>query len=115
MGRLGERFVFLLPGNPVACLWGYDLFASRAIRTLGGRSIDWPYRRTIARLTRDLKSPPGRLDYIRVKLTDEEVEPLGRSGASVLSSTTRCDGFVVVPTDSAGYHAGTEVEVFLYD
>ena len=36
-------------------------------------------------------------------------------GASILSSTTRADGFVVVPADSEGYPPGAEVEVFLYD
>ena len=38
VGVLGDRLVFLLPGNPVSCLCAYDLFAGRAIRKLGGRS-----------------------------------------------------------------------------
>ena len=42
------------------------------------------------------------------------VEPLSVSGASVLSSTTRADGFVIVEQDSEGYAAGSEVEVWLY-
>ena len=33
----------------------------------------------------------------------------------VLSSTTRADGFVVVPADSEGIAPGTDVTVFLYD
>ena len=37
-GRLEHRLVFLLPGNPVSCLCGYDFFAGRAIRALGGRT-----------------------------------------------------------------------------
>ena len=35
-------------------------------------------------------------------------------GASVLSSTTRADGFVIVSDDSEGYAEGTEVDVWLY-
>ena len=42
------------------------------------------------------------------------VEPLSVSGASVLSSTTRADGFVIVDEDSEGYAAGSEVTVWLY-
>ncbi len=45
IGRLGNRWVFLLPGNPVSCLCAYDFFAGPALRVLGGRSWDWPYRR----------------------------------------------------------------------
>ena len=41
--------------------------------------------------------------------------PLATSGASLLSSTTRADGFVLVPRDSEGQAAGESVTVFLYD
>ena len=115
MGTLNGRIVMLLPGNPVACLWGYDLLAGRAIRRLGGRSADLPYRKTTAELSRDIKSPAGRLDYVRVHLAEGKVEPVSSSGASVLSSTTLADGFVVIPTEVVGYERGAEVEVFSYD
>lgn len=114
MGRLGDRLVFLLPGNPVSCLCAYDFFAGRAIRALGGRSRDWPYRRVRVRLSRKLASTVGRVDYARVIVRDNEAEPLAVSGASVLSSTTRADGFIIVPADSEGQPPGAEVEVFLY-
>lgn len=115
MGRVGERLVFLLPGNPVSCLCAYDFFARRAIRALGGRSADWPYRRVRGKLVRKISSEIGRLDYARVTLQGDEVTPLGIGGASVLSSTTRADGFVLIPADLEGYGPGSEVEVYLYD
>jgi len=114
MGRLGHRLIFLLPGNPVSCLCAYDFFAGRAIRALGGRNRDWPHRRQRGVLTRKLVSTVGRVDYARVLIQGNAVEPLAISGASVLSSTTRADGFVIVPADSEGYPQGSEVEVFLY-
>jgi molybdopterin molybdotransferase len=109
-----RRLVFLLPGNPVSCLCAYDFFAGRAIRALGGRSTDWPYRRVSLPLRRKIVSTVGRLDYQRVRIVEEEVEPLAIAGSSVLSSTTRADGFVLVPPDSEGYPPGTEVEIYLY-
>lgn len=114
LGRIGSRLVFLLPGNPVSALCAYDFFAGRAIRALGGRDRTWPYRCTRAPLARKLSSPVGRLDYARVRLVDGRVDPLAVAGASVLTSTTRADGFVLVPQDSEGYPAGSEVEVWLY-
>jgi molybdopterin molybdotransferase len=113
MGRIGERLIFLLPGNPVSALCAYDFFAGRAIRALGGRSKEWPYRVVRGALTRKISSPIGRLDYARVKIADDGVEPLSVSGASVLSSTTRADGFVIVDDDSEGFAAGSEVDVWL--
>jgi len=121
MGTLGSRLVFLLPGNPVSALCAYDFFAGRAIRALGGRSKDWPYRAVRGRLTRKISSPIGRVDYARVKVSPSTtlgagvgVEPLSVAGASVLSSTTRADGFVIIEQDSEGYAAGSDVEVWLY-
>jgi len=114
LGRIEHRLVFLLPGNPVSCLCAYDFFAGRAIRALGGRTKMWPYRPTRATLTRKLSSTIGRLDYARVRVTEDAVEPLAIGGASVLSSTTRADGFVIVPADSEGFAAGADVEVWLY-
>jgi len=118
-GRLEHRLVFLLPGNPVSCLCAYDFFAGRAIRALGGLPKAWPYHSIIAKLTRKISSPIGRLDYARVRLAGEsgfggEVEPIAVAGASILSSTTRADGFVIVPADSEGFAPGSEVEVWLY-
>ena len=113
-GRLDHRLVFLLPGFPVSCLCAYDFFAGRAIRALGGRSKAWPYRSIRAMLSRPLTSPRGRLDYARVRVIEGQVEPLAITGASVLTSTTRADGFVIIPTDSEGFDGGTEVEVWLY-
>jgi molybdopterin molybdotransferase len=115
LGRIGETLVLLLPGNPVSCLCAYDFFAGRAIRRLGGRSSAWPYRSSRAPLARKLVSAIGRVDYCRVRLTPEGIEPLALSGASVLSSTTRADGFVVAPEMSEGYGPGTEVTVYWYD
>jgi molybdopterin molybdotransferase len=113
-GRLEHRLVFLLPGNPVSCLCAYDFFAGRAIRALGGLSKTWPYHSVIAKLARKISSPIGRLDYARVRMVDGDVEPIAVGGASILSSTTRADGFVIVPADSEGFAPGSEVEVWLY-
>jgi molybdopterin molybdotransferase len=115
LGRMCERLVFLLPGNPVSSLCGYDFFAGRAIRALGGRSKDWPYRAASGKLARKISSPVGRLDYARVKIADGVVEPLAIAGASLLSSTTRANGFVIVSDDSEGFAAGAEVPVWLYE
>jgi len=113
-GRLGARIVFLLPGNPVSSLCAYDFFAGRAIRALGGRGKEWPYRTMRGRLGRKISSPIGRLDYARVRIADGIVEPLAVAGASLLSSTTRADGFVIIGDDSEGFAAGADVDVWLY-
>ncbi len=115
VGTIGATTVFLLPGNPVSCLCAYDLFAGRLVRRLAGREAGMPYARVRGRLARKIASVLGRVDYVRVRMDGEAVEPVMSSGASILSSTTEADGFVLVSRDHEGYPEGAEVEVHRYD
>jgi molybdopterin molybdotransferase len=110
-----ERWVFLLPGNPVSCLCAYEFFAGPTIRALGGRSRAWPHRRVRLPLARKLASQIGRVDYVRVAIEDGRVVPLATAGASILSSTVRAAGCVIVARGREGMAEGEEVEVLLYD
>ncbi len=119
VGRLpgpdGERWVFLLPGNPVSCLCAYEFFAGPTVRVLGGRSAAWPHRRVTLPLERKISSEVGRVDYVRVAIENDRVVPLATSGASILSSTVRAAGCVIVDRDAEGMAEDTPVEVLLYD
>ena len=114
IGTVNDVRVLILPGNPVACLAAYDFFGGPAVRTLGGRSSNWPYRTIKRTLTRRLVSQVGRTDYARVVVDGDQVEPIAISGSSVLSSVTAATGFVVVPASSEGYAEGTTVTVHCY-
>ncbi len=115
VGRIEGRLVFLLPGNPVSCLCAYEFFAGPTLRALGGRPRAWPHRRVQRPLARKIASAVGRTDYVRVAIEDGRVVPIATSGASILSSTVRADGFVIVPRALEGMPEGALVEVLLYD
>lgn len=114
VGFVRGKPVFLLPGNPVACLCAYDLFASRAVRALGGRAPGLPYALTRAVLSAEVPSAVGRVDYVRVRVrADGFAEPLS-GGASKLSTAVEADGFVLVPANRAALPAGETADVWLY-
>jgi molybdopterin molybdotransferase len=115
VGRVGDAMVFLLPGNPVSCLCAYEFFAGPTLRGLGGRSRRWPHRRVRLPLERKIVSAVGRTDYVRVAVEAGRVAPIATSGASILSSTVRAAGCVIVPREREGMPEGAEVEVLLYD
>ena len=115
IGRIGERFVFLLPGNPVSCLAAYEFFAGPTLRALGGRARAWPHLRVRVPLARKIASEVGRTDYVRVAVASGGAVPLATAGASILSSTVRATGAVIVPREREGMREGDEVEVLLYD
>jgi molybdopterin molybdotransferase len=117
VGLIGEGQVpvVMLPGNPVSCLCAYDFVAGPMVRRQAGRPIQWPYRSLTFPLARKLTSTIGRVDYARVRIRAGQVEPLSTSGASILSSASRADGFVVVPAGLEGYPPGANVDVWCYD
>ena len=85
-------------------------FARSAAAARRGRTA-----RCAADCTRKISSPIGRLDYARVTIVGRRWSSRWPSaGASLLSSTTRADGFVIVGDDSEGFAAGADVEVWLY-
>ena len=114
IGTLGRRLVFLLPGNPVSCLCGYDLFAGRAIRQLTGQGTDWPYRKRSLPLQEPIASVPGRKDYVRVQLKQDMIVKVSPHGASALYSAVQADGFVLIPEEVESLKAGERVTVYLY-
>jgi len=107
--------VVLLPGNPVACLVAYELLAGRIIRHLAGRSTDLPHCRVTLPLKEPWSSPAGRLEWVRVRIEQNQVVPLRQRGASSISSLVISDGFLLVPEEVTHYPAGTMVTVYLFD
>jgi molybdopterin molybdotransferase len=114
-GAQRAQLAFLLPGNPVSCLCAYEFFAGPSIRALGGLSRAWPHARKRCRVAAKIVSELGRTDYVRVKVDGDEVTPIMTSGASILSSTTRADGVVIVAEGDEGHGEGALVDVLLYD
>ena len=107
--------VFGLPGHPVSALVTFDLFVRPAIeRLLGLGQAPKPSLR--ARLTRNLASPSGQEELVRVRLVQTEgglaAKPvLGKSG--LITRLVEAQGTIIVPLEKEGLLAGTEVEVFL--
>jgi molybdopterin molybdotransferase len=114
-GSIGERIVFLLPGNPVSCLCAYDLLARIVVQRMGGIAEHWPYPTVRLPLGSKVVSALGRLDYVRAEVIAGEIHPIAISGASMLSSTVRGDGFLLVDSDREGHAPGEIVELFRYD
>jgi len=68
IGEKGSAMVFLLPGNPVACQFTYDLLVRPALRILQHKSPAWPYAKVHATIDTDVKSKLGRVDFLRVAI-----------------------------------------------
>jgi molybdopterin molybdotransferase len=102
-----------LPGNPRSALVVFGLVGIPVVRLVGGVTRPPAPASTRARLERDVPSAAGRLDVVQVAVRDGVAAPLFGASA-LLSILSAADGYVVVPDEATGLHAGTEVDVTLY-
>ncbi|MBI1887451.1 MAG: molybdopterin molybdotransferase MoeA [Nitrosomonadales bacterium] len=117
-GKAGEKIIFGLPGNPVSSMVCFGEFVAPALRRMMGHARI--HRRTVeARLTHNVKHQPGRTEFIRVMLAQEDegyaATSTGAQGSGMLLSMARADGLAVLPADCNGLTAGSMVTVQLLD
>lgn len=112
-GAVAGRPVVCLPGYPVAALFDLYLFVRPALQKMARRCDLLP--KVSARLARKIPSRPGYLSLVRVALKDGVAEPIMISGAGILSSVARADGFVLVAEEREGIEEGESVEVVLFE
>jgi len=110
LGVINGKPVVCMPGYPVAGIVALQFFAKAAFRKLA-RMPDIPDRKVMAVLTEKIPGRTGFKTFARVKLEGDRAVPLATSGAGILSSVSKADGFVIIPENVEGYEKGETVEV----
>ncbi len=120
LARVGGKPVLGLPGQVTSAQIVMLVFGLPLLEHLGGDpgAFD-PARRVLrqARLGANLSSKPGREDYVRVRLEQQEGEivampRLGKSG--LLRTMLDADGLVCLPASLEGMRAGQKVDVWIF-
>lgn len=109
VGRIDDKFIFCLPGNPVAAFVCAKLLIMPLLDKLVGGVVRDPLRVTVPAGFAH-KKQPGRAEYLRATLQgtgiNQQIQLHGRRGAGVISSLTGADGLVEIPLDNAGVSIG---------
>lgn len=104
--------VLCMPGYPVAGYVALHLLARPAIRTLTHQP-HYPEPTLTLPLAEKITSKNGYLTFTRVVIEDNTAKPIMSSGASILSSIARSDGYIITPENIEGYNEGEKVDVIL--
>jgi len=107
-GFAGERPVLLVPGRLDAAVAVWLLIGRHLTAKLAGGTVD--DRPAMLPLKRKATSAIGMTELIPVRCAGGVAEPLA-SGYLSLAALARSDGWIVVPADSEGFPAGTQVTV----
>ena len=104
-GKIGDKLIFGLPGNPVSVAVTFNLFARTALRSMQGATEKTLLEVTTV-LARNVKASPDRDSYLPALLrTDDDgrllAEPLKWGGSSDFVSFVRANGLIIVPAGAA--------------
>jgi molybdopterin molybdotransferase len=108
LGDVGGRPVLLLPGRLDAALAVQLVVGRRLLARLSGAS-DEESKIPVA-LKRKVASQIGLAEVVPVRRVDDGVEPLA-GGTIPWHALTRADGWILVPSESEGFAAGSIVEM----
>jgi molybdopterin molybdotransferase len=113
-GKIGEAFLFGLPGNPVAVMVTFYEFVRDALVFMSGRdTAPIPLLRVPS--SENLRKVPGRTEYQRGILFREgsewKVRTTGQQGSGVLRSMSEANCFIVLEHERGAVKAGELVSV----
>ncbi len=119
---INNKPVIGLPGHPVSNMTSFHVFGKPVLKKLSGtlRSF-WQDRKDTIKLSavlaKNVASPEGKEDYVRVRLfeEDEKIRAYPYTGkSSFLSTLVKSHGIIKIPAECAGLYEGDGVEVFLF-
>jgi molybdopterin molybdotransferase len=119
LGIVNGKAILVLPGNPVAAMVGFEVFARPLIfRMLGMKQAETRFNLQ-AKIKRRIAVALGRKNYVRVRVLEKNhellAEPISARGSSMISTMTRANGYVVVPENREGLEKGEIVSVQMFD
>jgi len=115
---VNNKPIIVLSGNPVAAMFGFEVFARPLIlKMLGAEHESRPVLK--AKVTRRISTALGRKTFVRVRVFQKNgefyAEPVSTRGSGVISTMTRANGYVVVPENREGLEANETVVVHMFD
>jgi len=117
-GKIGNSYLFGLPGNPVAVMVTFYAFVRDALLHLAGRT-DEAFPLLQAKSSVSLRKVPGRTEYQRGVLQHENgewrVRTTGQQGSGVLRSMSEANCFIVLEHERGNVQAGEAVSVQLME
>ena len=119
-GKIGGAHFFGLPGNPVSVMVTFYQFVRDALLILQGQRDVAPLPTFKVALSAAIRKVPGRTEFQRGILAagsdgTYSVRTTGDQGSGILSSMSRANCFIVLPTQTGNVAQGEMVDVQLLE
>jgi molybdopterin molybdotransferase len=111
--------IIVLPGNPVAAMVGFEVFARPLICRMLGLKEEELRPIVTAKTTKKIATSLGRKTFVRVLVSERNgnywAQPISARGSGIISTMTQANGYVIVPENREGITEGELVLVHLFD
>jgi molybdopterin molybdotransferase len=111
-GKLKDKMVFALPGNPAAALTCFYVYVLPTLSILSGKATDYNQAKSIA-IAHDYKVHNTRSQFLKTHIVNGEAVILSHQASSMLNSFSVANGLVFVPNGSYELKQGDSVDVYL--
>lgn len=103
--------IVTLPGNPVSSFVSFHVFVLPLLRQLAGHRVDTPEPIGAVRAVAASawRSPPGKVEFARVTVTDGRATPATGQGSHMLGALAGANALAIVPADVDAVRAGDQL------
>jgi molybdopterin molybdotransferase len=111
-GKLKNKMVFALPGNPAACLTCFYVYVLPTLAILSGAEANYQ-QAVLLSIAHDYEVKNTRAQFLKANIINGGAEILTHQNSSMLNSFSVANGLVYVPDGNYELKKGDKVEVYL--
>jgi molybdopterin molybdotransferase len=111
-GKLNNKMIFALPGNPAACLTCFYVYVLPTLAIMSG--VEANYKQAVLfPLTQDYEVKNTRCQFLKANISNGEAQILSHQNSSMLNSFSVSNALIYVPHGHYELKKGDAVEVYL--
>jgi molybdopterin molybdotransferase len=111
-GKLNNKMVFALPGNPAACLTCFYVYVLPTLNIVSGSKAN--YQQTILfPITHDYEVKNTRSQFMKASIINGEAQILSHQASSMINSFSVANGLIYLPNGNFNLKKGDKIEVYL--
>jgi molybdopterin molybdotransferase len=111
-GKLKDKMVFALPGNPAACLTCFYVYVLPTLNILSGAEVNYQ-QAILLPIAHDYEVRNTRSQFLKANISYGEARILSHQASSMLNSFSVANGLVYVSDGNYELKKGDKVEVYL--
>jgi molybdopterin molybdotransferase len=110
-GKLQDKIIFALPGNPAACLTCFYVYVLPTLSILSGKATHYNRSKTIS-LAHDYSVRNTRSQFLKVSIVNDEASVLSHQNSSMLNTFSVANGLLYLSEGEYELEKGAKVDIY---